>query len=276
MARFSERYGHKPIKFEIQKDDIDADLANGLWNQIHKYFLSCTKVQGGFSIPDDDVSALVKDLWEDFFKTQSDTIPWNWGDTVKEIKEFYFKSNWWEIYDFTEFIAQRCSHNKKERFISACNQILERELSGYRFVKCSITPITDDIEISTIESATNISSQFGNVSEHIKTSLGKLSDRQNPDYRNSIKESISAVEALCRILTDNPKATLGDLLAEMDKLHPAMKRGFSALYGYTSDANGIRHSLGFGENLADFEDAKYMLVSCAGFVNYLIGKQKTS
>jgi hypothetical protein len=54
-------------------------------------------------------------------------------------------------------------------------------------------------------------------------------------------------------------------------MHPALNRSLSALYGYTSDANGIRHAL-LDESSLDFVDAKFMLVACAAFVNYLIGK----
>jgi hypothetical protein len=36
------------------------------------------------------------------------------------------------------------------------------------------------------------------VSEHLNTAIGFLSDRKNPHYRNSIKESISAVESLMK------------------------------------------------------------------------------
>lgn len=36
---------------------------------------------------------------------------------------------------------------------------------------------------------------------HLTKALSLLSDRNKPDYRNSIKESISAVEATCKSLT---------------------------------------------------------------------------
>ena len=41
------------------------------------------------------------------------------------------------------------------------------------------------------------------------------------------------------------------------------------MYGYTSDKSGIRHNSGLDENTT-FEEAKYMLVSCSAFLNYLI------
>ena len=54
-------------------------------------------------------------------------------------------------------------------------------------------------------------------------------------------------------------------------IHSAMKAGFEKMYGYTSDADGIRHG-GIDFTNAPAEDAKYMLVSCSAFVNYLIEK----
>ena len=55
------------------------------------------------------------------------------------------------------------------------------------------------------------------------------------------------------------------------KLHPALKQAFLKLYAYTSDANGIRHANGIGEGNSSFIEAKYMLVSCSAFINYLDG-----
>lgn len=101
-----------------------------------------------------------------------------------------------------------------------------------------------------------------------------MADRKSPDYRNSIKESISAVESICKIITGDSKATFGTALKKIEEqhgLHGALRRAFDSLYGYTSDASGIRHAL-LEEPDLDFDDAKFMLVSCSAFVNYLISK----
>ena len=109
------------------------------------------------------------------------------------------------------------------------------------------------------------------VSTHIRLALEKLSDRSKPDYRNSIKESISAVEAACKLISGDDKATLTPALRKISGLHPALIQAFEKLYGYTCDAEGIRHALTEEENL-DQNDAKYMLIACSAFVNYLIAK----
>lgn len=164
--------------------------------------------------------------------------------------------------------------NENGEFRNYCNAVLERELSAYRFVGEKLTQITSDVEIAAVEEAMAAEDSFCHVALHIKTALGLLADRKSPDYRNSIKESVSAVEAACGLITNNEKATLGEAIKELKShvgLHPALEKAFSSMYGYTSDAEGIRHALMDEPTLA-FEDAKFMLVTCSAFVNYLTAK----
>lgn len=122
----------------------------------------------------------------------------------------------------------------------------------------TISEITSEAEIKGIERGLEDAEAPTKV--HLETALRMLSDREAPDYRNSVKESISAVEAACRHITKLPGATLGDALKKVDNLHPAFSRAFSALYGYTSDASGIRHAL-TDEPTVTYADAKFMLVA---------------
>ena len=70
--------------------------------------------------------------------------------------------------------------------------------------------------------------------------------------------------------------TLGKLIKKLEseiKLHPALKGAFNSLYGYTSNANGIRHAL-MEKDTNDYHDAKFMLVTCSAFINYVKGKSQ--
>jgi len=162
-----------------------------------------------------------------------------------------------------------------EGFVEYCNNVLERELSAYRFVNGILTQISSKDEVEAIEEALNITDNLKPVKTHLNRALELFSDRKTPDYRNSIKESISAIESYYSILTGSPKATLGQALKQIEKdnnIHPALKNSISSLYGYTSDADGIRHALLEDENLNQ-EDAKFMLVACSAFINYLRQKE---
>jgi len=157
-------------------------------------------------------------------------------------------------------------------FTVACNIVLERERSGYRFVDKVIIPNPSKPELEELEEALNVSRTF---SEHLKRALELFADRQSPDYRNSIKESISAVEALCQLMLGDQKVTLGDALKRIENkigpLHPAFREALNKLYGFTSDAQGIRHAL-LGQSDLDVEDARFMLIVCSAFINYLASK----
>jgi len=280
MKSFSQRKGLKPVKSVMQVDSMDEDLRNSLWNALTIYYWNRVKAKSsgmwsGINLlsNDRDVEILCNLLWLNYFKKPLDTLPRAWDNVHSEMRKYFFSCEWSEVYDFVEFVAQNFPEkSENQKFESRCNSILEQELSAYRFIGGMITQITSEEEISEIEEALDVSLEP--VNTHLKTALDLLADRKSPDYRNSIKESISAVESICKLIVSKDKTTLGDALKEIDKkveLHPALKKAFESLYGYTSDAGGIRHASVDGSDL-DFEDAKFMLVSCSAFINYLVVK----
>lgn len=179
---------------------------------------------------------------------------------------------WYRIYDFIEKYIRLKDKETAERITKEINRILEEEVAPYRVLKGLVVPIITQSELMSIGEA--IDTEYKSVSTHITKALELYSDRKKPDYENSIKESISSVESMCCIITgtSGSAATLGNTLKKLKdcgiSIHPAMENAFKQLYGYTSDSGGIRHgSIEFTE--ASSEDAKYMMVSCAAFVNYL-------
>ena len=55
-------------------------------------------------------------------------------------------------------------------------------------------------------------------------------------------------------------------------IHPAFEQALLKLYGYTSDAKGIRHALSENDDKIFYSEAKFMLVSCSAFINFLMTK----
>jgi len=249
---------------------MDEELRNGLWNALHIFYWG--KVSVPYLKDSSEMHALFGLLWLNYFKKPIDMMKSVWKDARNEIRKYFFNCNWFEVYDFIEFIVNNHPNSALNgQFIEYSNSILERELSGYRFIGTKIAPITSEEEITEIAEALESPKSLKPVTAHLSSALDFLSDRKSPDYRNSIKESISAVEAICRLITGKGDATLGQALKVIKSkitVHPALEQAFSKLYGYTSDEDGIRHSL-LDEPNIDFEDAKFMLVSCSAFINYL-------
>ena len=266
---FSQRRGLKPISDIMQIDGMNDKLRNSLWNVLsenlfleYSQSLFITIIYSGKSI-----EIFIKYMWKKYFKFLLDNLPDSPGSSVRWLFKYFQNCQWNEVYDFLEITI---NYFKSPELVEDINSVLERELAGYRFVGGVFTDITNEQEIEMLEQAVN-DKNFPAVSTHLKRSLALMSDRENPDYRNSIKESISAVESLTKAITGKPKATLADALKVLEvshNLHPALKNSFLILYGYTSDEGGIRHAMLTEPDLT-IADAKFFLLSCTSFINYL-------
>jgi len=257
----------------MKREGVSTELRNCLWNEIYELFLESERWHDW----------AVRYFWKEFAKRPLDDLRNYRSSRIDQVKSEFESREWYDVYNCVELFAKmpapsRDEHGQfartKDTFVSRCNLIFEREFAAWRFLGKELVPITTEEELAAVQEASQLGGKFQSVSEHIKTSLRLLSDRASPDYRNSIKESISAVEAAVRILSGKEKAELGDglnLLEKQGKLHGALKAAFSSLYGYTSDANGIRHALTEEPDL-DQADAVFMLVTCSSFCNYLISK----
>lgn len=277
MTRFSERMGFRPVKDVVQIVSMDNDLRIGLWNAVLRaYFFG---IEANYRVADinDSLDIALTDLWEELLKRPLTHRPANIISLRDKLADYFGTCLWHDVYDFIEFLAGHYAlAYASDAFTGYCNDILEREMSGYRFVGTTIVRITSDQEIAAIEGALKVAGPLQPVRGHLQQALSLLSDRKTPDYRNSIKESISAVEALCKLIAGDPKATLGSALNAIHKagkveLHATLKEALHKLYGYTSDADGIRHALKDAPTV-DHEDAMFMLTTCSAYVSYLLEK----
>jgi len=276
--RFSQRIGKTPIRNSLQKDTMDDELRSCLWNCFTLTFFDYSG-----RLPERVWALFFKRMWHNFFKDPVDTVSDYFERNVATVRKWFFEAQCHEVYDFIEYVSRepedeahvpiRQHLGRPSVFSKMCNEILEREMSAYRIVEGQVMRITDKHELEAIEVAVSQAGPWSTAAEHIRKSAALLFDRKSPDYPNAVKEAITAVESACCVVAGKPHSTLAQALKEIEKKHPlheALKKAFSTLYGYTSDAGGIRHG---GFELADvnFEDAKYMLVACSAFVNYLKG-----
>jgi len=251
---FSERSGYTEPKLP-QLEWMDSDLRTGLWNVFYEVTVRSTTW----------TERICRAIFTNFLKKPSDE--YGYHRCLKGIKSVFLNEKWHKVYDLIEFAVRL----HPSIYVSRCNSVLERENSAYRIVGNRVVEITSEQEVAEIEAALKI--PFDSARGHLEKALARLSDRENPDYENSIKESISAVESVAKEVTGDSKATLGELVDSID-LHPAFRGGLKKLYGFTSDAGGIRHaddSSKPGKYLKpDQTTARFMLVTCSAFVNYII------
>ena len=272
MASFSERHGYKEVRYVVQRESLDDATRLELWNllavlpgEFDKLYRNPTE------------HGILEAIWLWYFNKARDEMPY---DTIvwKMIKDAILTRDWNEVLDLLEAFMKHWDRRQtsdtaglKNAFLEALNVRFESELVGYRFVGLEITPVDSSAESEAISSAMTDVDEIAGARHALDRAVELLADRQTPDYPNSIKESISAVEAVVKKVTG--EGTLGAGLGKLEgaglTIHPALKSAWAKMYGWTSDDDGIRHG---GIDVADADQAlaKYVLVTSSAFVSYLI------
>lgn len=272
---FSDRNKINPENSEIQYESLDNRSRIGLLNTTRFLY-------NKFRIADDrQKQSFIKNLYKNVYLQEVDV---NQDYSESQAFEIIYETIREDTYDNVLTLIEYIS-NSLDRFLyyysnekpsqDLYNKVFASEYVGYRFANGIIIPITNENEIEEIKQASR--TPFSKVNEFLTKASSLLADRQKPDYENSIKESISAVEEVCNILLgshDSLGANLKKIEATGLNIHPALKGAFLQLFGYTSDASGIRHAGQMDGPSATFEEARFMLVACSAFVNYLLSNYK--
>lgn len=270
---FSRRYGYTPPPVQGEREELSQEARLRLWNIFYSDFCQPNTIRVPHST-DQDFTPLgkmfLRGVWTEFFHQRLDYYP-GYSVVLGQIAEHFEKGIWHFPFDIWEGIFECQPPPVPVPDMSAANirEALARENTAYTFVGRRFVDRMRPEEVQSVEKV--LRSPIEGIREHFTTALQFLSDRENPDYRNSIKESISAIEAACKHLCGSQK---GDLNAALDRLHSqrplhqALKNAISTLYGWTSDDSGIRHAIK-DANKVERADAQFMLVTCSAFVNYL-------
>lgn len=285
MRKFSERHAIIEPREAIQRGAIDDRLRNRIWSQMDQFFW---KPFGEWVKHSSFATFVLREIQDDFFGQRTDDLRPAVSDNIESFRKWYqMEAKWNEIYDLVQFLADLSKVSGSEepyatvrtqgfKFMVSCGKILEVEKSAYRFIQGNLSEVTDEVEIASIEQTLSAPNKFASVRSHLSAALAYYSDRVTPDYRNSIKESISALESTFYCLNGTRSNNLVNALDAAEKqglvIHKALKTGILNIYGWTSNEAGIRHGLIEGDAAVSEAEAKLMLVLCSGLINFLILK----
>lgn len=275
MALFSERYGYTKVSDVIISERITPEIQNAVCSCFDKLSDICRS--SNLYDSNYHLLELEKQVWTKFLNQRLSMYNYHSFNITNYIEND--NNEWFLKLDYIEFIIKFIYEQDEQyggfaafNLTKLLNSEFERLNFAYRIVNHEIIEITSEQEIKTIESAINNSQN--SVKIHLNSALEKYALRPNGDYRNSIKESISAVEAFCREKTG--ESTLGKALSKLEKkniiIPQSLKSAFSKLYEYTNHADtGIRHALmdDDGKYTPTADEALFMLISCSAFINYL-------
>lgn len=288
MTRFSERYGYVKPSDVLIREDMPLDIQNAICTCFDKVEEFLRIQMNDYTNGVKEYRKLEKYLWVYFLNNRE--AHFNYDHSVATAFLEDDDELWFKKLDLVEVAIKylfnresqleeyyRAKGSVAEAFVTVLNSHFKRLNFAYRVVNKEIVEITSKEEISEIETALQDSTD--NIGMHLSKALELYAKRPEGDYSNSIKESISAVEAYCRDKTG--ESTLGKALNHLENkgilIPKVLKSAFDKLYEYTNQKDtGIRHALMTqdGTYVPSGDEALFMLVSCSAFINYLNKKVK--
>lgn len=276
MSDFAQRFGYASPNADLDESAMPDTLRAGLWDAVQFAFLwNSTKSSTFGAVYSDQFRTFCNKLWFEHFRETIDSMPKNPHSSVQRIRDRFFDMKFFDVYRFLEFclsLDPQCWATKpKNNFKDLCNSVFERERCAFRFSEDTLIKISEPEQLQEVSLAIS-QDRSAPLREHIRRAASFYSMTPEPDYRNSIKESISAVEATVAFVVGRKTTGITKPLkaiADKYEIHQALRDGFEKLYAWTSDESGIRHRL-IGNSSVSQDEARYMLVSCSAFSNYLM------
>lgn len=216
-------------------------------------------------------SSAVRRLWTEHFGFYSDELPYHESDFHKRLKALLAGDA--EFLDALQYLARARLLNQDNYLLIGA--LLRKELIGYRFIgkagdgSATLMPIADEAEAAQNVANYSALGAEGAAQVHFRLAVERL---KAGDFRGSVTESIHGVESVAKGVTGNPHATLGEALNVLSKskpLNPALHRGLSAIYGWSSQDDGIRHAMSDEAQPVTEPEARFMISACLAFSVWL-------
>ena len=271
---FSQAQGYEEIPGPLKLEELPKDARTRIWNLffVHLKKTMSTEMMGGSWIGGDwapvfqaahtkfDVRAL--DDWRTDFepfcknlRTRIESLPFN------------------KVFDLIQFVLRhpRCPHG----FVTEMRRTFVDSHLAYTIdvgPPPTIFPAATPEEGAAIVKSLQLLRQadLDGSAAHLRKASECINEG---DWAGSVRESIHAVESVARQLDPEAAQTLGPALKSIERrgaLHPALKKAFDKLYGYTNNEQGIRHAhLGQMDARVGQDEAVFMLGACASFASYL-------
>ena len=275
---FSQAYGYEELPQPLKLEEIPDGARTKLWSVLYDFVKSEYYMGGTWSVHGSWRTMLFF-LHVEYYERALDEF----DDTLEGFREVY-KLNFMygqfnKVFDLLLAIMRHpeCPGD----FIRKVAAIFKASRLAYVVDTSSpatIYPAATEEEGEAVLRATAELSNTGlaGAVSHLRQASENINQG---DHAGAVRESIHAVESTARQIDPTAK-TLEPALKSLEKtkgLHPAMKRAFSSLYGFTSDEEGIRHALIDNPQAnVGLDEAVFMLGACASFSSYLARKHRPS
>lgn len=212
-----------------------------------------------------------------------------------EVREKLYEAEWMKVFIFCERVYSKhlaavyeydyngyecgikiSKDETKELFAEEIGNLLLEDNIAYEFKDGEFYRRGRAITQQSIKRVGNVlgDSRLGKVRFHYMKALNFFRDKDNPDYPNTIKESICSLEFLGDIMSGkNASKDFKAFLSKYegngeDKIPAPIVQSIIKIYGYRNTGEGVAHGSTKGLNVTELE-AELVLNLVASFITYL-------
>ena len=228
--RFSKRHGYGPEEAAILiRYDAPEEVRSGILSiargelELQPSFLRyalCTVLR---KIPD-------QANWSEY--------PNIWGECQQLIED----APWYQVYDFVEALYQELAKSQRperaKKWAELINEYFLEAGVGWRIVGGQFESRGAEEVGAAVDTARNTLESVGlqTARQEIHEALRDLSRRPNPDLTGAIQHGMAALECTAREVTNDKKATLGELIKHNPDLFPKpLDTALAKMWGYASE-----------------------------------------
>lgn len=277
---FSQRHGYAELPAPMHLEEISDDLRREIWNVTREILMSMRGISMvGENFLDYEGRRFVERVLGRFLKAPEDDVSTDYHEVLVVFKSQILQRDFHEVLDLVEIISDV---EESGRFRDRVAECFERHGAAYWLdvsrPPFQFVPRSSEAQGHATRKAIETIREDGmdGADTHLRHAAAHLNARR---FADSVRESIHAVESVARMVDPKAKRTLGPALSSLERAgvirHKALKEAFAKLYGYTNDAQGIRHSLLDKESPdVDLDEAMFMFSACASFAAYLASKHR--
>ncbi len=272
---FSQAQGYEEIPTQLKLEELPGEARIQIWNLLYADLdesMETSNMGYGPWVGGNWVHVL-RAVHMGYFVKSLDDWRTDFWPICRELRQYVETQPFNRVFDLVQFVLRQRLCPRKlvgqmKRTFEVCRLAYTIDIGPPPTILPAVTPEEGNAIVESIQ-ALQQAGLHGSA-EHLRRASACINRR---DWAGGVRESIHSVESVARQVDPGAGRTLGPALKSLERrgaLRPALKEGFSKLYGYASDEQGIRHALLDQPNAAVGRDeAVFMLGACASFASYL-------
>lgn len=266
---FSKRYGLRPTPEGLMYEDLPERARVGLYHVVKQFFEKGYSYLGLYKVLCIALRIPVK--------LKTTLISDSSGSS--EIEDLILKCQYWQFYDICEILWEGLKYkNERDSLSQEINTLFREEHLGFELRDGKVEKIGSGFIDAHVKEARYLlkEPEFKGADKHFEKALKALNTRPNPDVENCIKDAVSAIESVGRIIVGDDKALLSRIIKDMagEGIIPKpLDEVIQKVYAYRGDQPGVAHGL-VGISKVTIAEAELVLVMSAAIIIYLAKKRR--